>query len=276
MVRFITDSRAPPTSHNVSLQVIGAGLPRTGTSSLQSALEQLTFNPCLHMAHIIPHASRSQLLLDAARETNPVRRRALIHNLVDGHAAICDLPAVFFLSDLMDMYPDAKIVLGCRTRPQEWAQSCLDCFGFFFSRRFLWTGLLWRTDRLWYRINMQVLAWTEQHFGSRDIFRPGMYELYNDFVKQLAKEKGREILEFKAEDGWDPLCQFLGKEVPTEEFPRVNERKTFAIIRMIMIVKGVVSWAALGGVAWLGWRYSPRLISAALNVGSRLKVLHSR
>jgi hypothetical protein len=177
------------------------------------------------MAHIIPHPDRSQLLLDASRETDPALRRALIHNLVDGYSAICDLPAIFFLSDLMDMYPDAKIVLGCRTRPEEWAQSCLDCFGFFFSRRFFWTGVLWRTDRLWYSINMQVLSWTNTQFDSMDIFRPGMYELYNESVRQLAKEKGREILEFKAEDGWGPLCEYLGKEVPSDEFPRVNERR---------------------------------------------------
>ncbi len=32
------------------LQVIGAGLPRTGTTSLKAALEILGFNPCHHMA----------------------------------------------------------------------------------------------------------------------------------------------------------------------------------------------------------------------------------
>lgn len=122
---------------------------------------------------------------------------------------------------------------------------------------------------------MQVLSWTNAQFGSRDIFRPGMYELYNESVRKLAKEKGREILEFKAEDGWGPLCEYLGKEVPSDEFPRVNERRTFAIIRMIMITKGLVSWAALGGVAWLGWRYSPKLSSVVLNAGGYLRALSS-
>lgn len=32
------------------LQVIGAGLPRTGTTSLKAALEILGFDPCHHMA----------------------------------------------------------------------------------------------------------------------------------------------------------------------------------------------------------------------------------
>lgn len=33
-----------------TLQVIGAGLPRCGTSSLKAALETLGFNPCHHMS----------------------------------------------------------------------------------------------------------------------------------------------------------------------------------------------------------------------------------
>lgn len=33
-----------------TLQVIGAGLPRSGTSSLKAALERLGFDPCHHMS----------------------------------------------------------------------------------------------------------------------------------------------------------------------------------------------------------------------------------
>ena len=35
---------------NGELQVIGAGLPRTGTSSLKAAIEILGFDPCHHMS----------------------------------------------------------------------------------------------------------------------------------------------------------------------------------------------------------------------------------
>lgn len=40
----LTESDAGDT-----LQVIGAGLPRTGTTSLKAALEILGFDPCHHM-----------------------------------------------------------------------------------------------------------------------------------------------------------------------------------------------------------------------------------
>ena len=35
------------------LKVIGAGLPRTGTNSLQIALDQLGFGPCHHMYELL-------------------------------------------------------------------------------------------------------------------------------------------------------------------------------------------------------------------------------
>lgn len=82
-----------------------------------------------------------------------------------------------------------------------------------------------------------------------------MYELYNQSVREAARAREREILEFKAADGWKPLCDYLGTDIPTTPFPRVNEKKTFAIIKIIFIAKGLGSWMALVGVVWFAWRY---------------------
>ena len=30
------------------------------------------------------------------------------------------------------------------------------------------------------------------------------------------------LLEWRVGDGWEPLCKFLGKEIPDEPFPHVN------------------------------------------------------
>ena len=37
------------------------------------------------------------------------------------------------------------------------------------------------------------------------------------------------LLNYHLGDGWEPLCKFLGKPVPTDgsEFPNVNESKAF-------------------------------------------------
>jgi Sulfotransferase domain len=45
--------------------------------------------------------------------------------------------------------------------------------------------------------------------------------------------RGAEYLEFSVKEGWEPLCGFLGREVPRDEegkvkpFPKVNDRATF-------------------------------------------------
>ena len=115
MVRFLSDSRVvDPSSRR--LQVIAAGLSRCATSSVQAALESpyLDFNPSMHMAHVAPHAHREQLVIDAMQEENRERRHKLLHQLFDGYAATSDFPGWAFVDDLMDMYPEAKVVLNQR------------------------------------------------------------------------------------------------------------------------------------------------------------------
>lgn len=36
------------------------------------------------------------------------------------------------------------------------------------------------------------------------------------------KESGRPYLDWYIDDGWTPLCRFLGKDVPDVEIPRGN------------------------------------------------------
>jgi hypothetical protein len=33
-----------------------------------------------------------------------------------------------------------------------------------------------------------------------------------------------KLLEWSVEDGWEPLCKFLDKDVPKEDFPHANTR----------------------------------------------------
>ncbi|KAH8904171.1 hypothetical protein BR93DRAFT_930780 [Coniochaeta sp. PMI_546] len=264
MPRFITDSRPLPEGsrpHAPTLQAIGAGLPRAATSSLQAAFETLGYTPCLHMAHIIPHPTVSRLLLRAMREKDPAERQKMVRQLHAGYAAVTDFPVVFFIEDLMDLYPEAKIVLNGRPNPGIWARSARASFGFCFSWRFRATGLLWTTDRIWYGLNAEAVRWVRDKLGVEDIFAAESYERYYEYVRTEARKRGREVLEFKAEDGWVPLCRFLGKDVPKgKEFPRLNERRDVEVIRAILVVRGLLAWAALGGGVWGAWRFGPRAL----------------
>ncbi|KAB5585092.1 hypothetical protein GE09DRAFT_14537 [Coniochaeta sp. 2T2.1] len=264
MPRFITDSRPLPSKSSPSpptLRVIGAGLPRTATSSLQAAFEQLGYTPCLHMAHIIPHPKISRLLLAAMREKDTTRRQRMVRELHAGYAGVTDFPVVFFIEDLMDMFPDAKVVLNSRPNPETWERSVRDSFGFVFGWRFKFTGLLVTTDRLWLALNTEATRWVRQKWGGEaDILSAEMYERYYDYVRHEARKRGREVLEFKAEDGWVPLCRFLGKGVPETEFPRLNEAKDVEFIKKVLVIRGLLAWAALGTGVWGAWRFGPGVV----------------
>lgn len=49
---------------------------------------------------------------------------------------------------------------------------------------------------------------------------------HNEHVRGLVPPE--RLLEFQARQGWGPLCEFLGKEIPDgKQFPKVNDVTTF-------------------------------------------------
>ena len=49
-------------------------------------------------------------------------------------------------------------------------------------------------------------------------------EYYAEVRSLVPKEK---LLEYKVGSGWEPLCEFLGDEVPKTAFPRTNDTDAF-------------------------------------------------
>ena len=75
------------------------------------------------------------------------------------------------------------------------------------------------------------MAWKiieQRTFGGRIWDREhaiSVYERHNEEVKRSVPEE--KLLVYEVKEGWEPLCRFLGKEVPDEPFPRVNDRVEF-------------------------------------------------
>jgi hypothetical protein len=72
-----------------------------------------------------------------------------------------------------------------------------------------------------------------------------------------------QLLEYKLGEGWGPLCGFLGKEVPTVEFPNINETDALrkkAIETQITMLKmtlrkyglGLLAFTSIASALW--WR----------------------
>ena len=62
------------------------------------------------------------------------------------------------------------------------------------------------------------------------------------------------LLIFTVDQGWEPLCKFLGKENPDSEFPNVNDREE-AKKTIADITKGAYTFLAIGGVLLVGIVY---------------------
>lgn len=70
-----------------------------------------------------------------------------------------------------------------------------------------------------------------------------------------------QLLEWKVEDGWEPLCKFLGKPIPDEPFPhtnvaagwagqesRVAKRFLFGAVRTLVLLGPLI--AGVGAVVY--------------------------
>lgn len=272
-MRFLSDDRKVDPN-GAKMRVLALGLSRCATTSLQAALESdvIGLAPCMHMAHVGPHADKGQMVLDAIREPEgSARRQKLLHRVFDGYRATADFPGWHFAADLMDMYPDASVVLNQRKNAHVWAESFRNSLRFFGTLPYLAMCFLWKTDRLHYAIHKAAYAAAERKFGIKDIFTPEFYDIHNNWVRAEASKRGRRVLEWEVGDGWGPLCEFLGKHPPEDgrAFPRLNDAAALNTVKRILVARGLLSWAALGAAAWASWSYGPGFIEKIIKAATK-------
>jgi hypothetical protein len=207
----------------------------------------------MHFAHVAPHADRSSIVLAALQEKDTARRHKLLHRLFDGFQATTDFPGAMFMDDLMDMYPDAKIVLNKRPGGgQKWEQS-IKVLTWAGSPVYLAVCYLWKTDRNLYKVWYAFLEHTQCNLGlaADELLTAKHYDVHNAWIRAEAAKRGREVLEFEPRDGWKTLCEFLGKDVPKDEpFPHRNDAAEVRMVVRILYARGVISWLALAGVVY--------------------------
>lgn len=198
----------------MALRVVGAGLARTGTSSLRQALQTLLGGACYHMSEVFPRPDHVAAWHQASLGDLPDWDK-----LFAGFDAAVDWPASGFWRELSAAYPDALVILSRRESPEVWWRSasrtvlhsaeqeappgeeafwamCLD----FLRARF--------TDR-----------WRDAETAM------ATYARHNDAVR--AEIPPGRLLEWLPGDGWPPLCAALGVPVPDEPFPHLNTSADF-------------------------------------------------
>lgn len=254
-MRFFSDDVIVDRADRATMQVLGAGLPRCATSSMQAALESphIGLTPCMHFAHIAPNAGRGDLVIAALRENDTARRHKILHKVFDGFQATTDFPGAMLMDDLMDMYPDAKIVLNKRPGGgRQWEQS-IKVLTFGGSPWYRALCFLWKTDRNVYAMWYDIMERCQIKLGltADELLTPKHYDAHNAWIRAEAAKRGREVLEFEPKDGWGPLCEFIGTEAPKNEpFPNRNDASEVRMVVRILYARGIISWLALVGVIY--------------------------
>lgn len=211
------------------LKLIGAGLPRTATLTQKIALETLGFKPCYHMVEVLENLALMPSWAAA------LAGRVDWDEIFSGYAASVDWPGAYFYEELMEKYPNAKVLLSVRDS-DAWACSI---------KATMWD--LFYGDTLMHDLS-NARGKVEPHWQTYIELMKGMWqsavqlssaevdleartlalamERYNEQV--IATVPADRLLVWSAVDGWDPLCAFLGVPVPETPFPHVNDSAGFA------------------------------------------------
>ncbi|MBC2776805.1 sulfotransferase family protein [Parasphingopyxis marina] len=200
----------------MALSVIGAGFGRTGTMSMKMALEQLGFGPCHHMEEVLSNPPQTPLWLAAANG------EAVDWDVVfDGYTSTVDWPGAHYWRELSEAYPEAKVILTTRPADRWWASISTTILKLLDSMDEVEDPQM----RQWLSLPYKIV--TEQTLGgdsSEASALAAFEQRERDVRAAIAPDR---LLVFNVAEGWEPLCNFLGCEIPDNEFPRSNSKDEF-------------------------------------------------
>jgi len=199
----------------MGLKVIGAGFGRTGTRSLKTALEELGFGRCYHMEEVMMNPSHLKHWAEIFHGGE-----ADWENLFRGYHSSTDWPVAAYYRELMDVYPDAKIILTVRD-PEGWHKSIMNTI-YQLSRKFArYTRIIPVVHQFF--IGMERVIWEgifHQNLEDKD-FAIEIFKRHIEEVKRIVPKD--RLLIFEARQGWEPLCKFLNVPVPENKpYPHKN------------------------------------------------------
>jgi hypothetical protein len=199
----------------MGLQVVGAGLGRTGTHSLQLALQQLLGGRCYHMIEVFGRPDDIAVWHAAVNGNQPDWNEFL----ADYNATV-DWPACSFWREISAANPDAVVLLSSRDTDGWWKSASNTIFAVgdrpatgdpqFDAQRAMALDMF---------VNTFTPGWQDETEAKR------AYEAHNADVR--ASVPADRLIDYHAGDGWEPICERLGLPVPSEPFPHLNTTDEF-------------------------------------------------
>mmetsp|Transcript_48129 Transcript_48129/g.112548 ORF Transcript_48129/g.112548 Transcript_48129/m.112548 type:complete len:299 (-) Transcript_48129:85-981(-) len=215
----------PAQQRAPGLQVLGVGLGRTGTASLQQALEILGYRT-YHMKEVLVHGTA-----DVWRDA--LERQAvdqLIPMLLDGgyNASVADL-SVPLVAEFLNAFPEVKVVLTTRSDQDAWLGSLLS----LYEVHDLFSQFPWSLLPSIASFHSTMAEHASRSGCDMDTLQTETAEAclqwHKNHVSRIREVvPSEQLLEYQVEQGWGPLVDFLGVSEPSIPFPRVNDREGLA------------------------------------------------
>jgi hypothetical protein len=202
----------------MALRVVGAGLGRTGTASLQLALQQLLGGRCYHMGETFGRPD-DIAVWHAAVCGSPPDWNAFLTEFV----AAVDWPACAFWRELADANPDAIVLLSTRSSADAWWKSANDTIFQVPHRPIpedappVFAAQMAMVKDMF--ANTFTPDWEDEATAKR------AYEEHNAAVRAAVRPD--RLVDWQPGDGWEPICAALGVAVPDDPFPHVNTTADF-------------------------------------------------
>jgi hypothetical protein len=131
---------------------------------------------------------------------------------------VADAPAVCFYRRICDAYPDCKTWILTIRDIDTWMRSAL--WHYQQHKQF--------DDPAQWKLTQELMVLLFGTQRGEPFYVRRAYQMHNDMVRYEAQRRGVRLLELNisAGEGWDKLCPFLDKPIPSEPFPWDNRGVT--------------------------------------------------
>lgn len=225
------------------MEVIGVGFGRTGTSSLKLALEELGYRS-FHTYELFLNPS---ILYDwcegiFSKPSYSLGKPNFEAIVRAGYTATTDFPLSLYYEQLLELYPNAKFILTTHKTPEAW-------FASFKQHVEHLELVLYYVPWLPFLAKIGVYTrWVIAGLHNGDAsFMSGnspieqnatlaiqSYQQHIERVRRIIPAK--QLLEFEHGGGWEPLCNFLEKPIPSKAYPKTNSTLEVKILSYFAVV----------------------------------------
>jgi hypothetical protein len=199
----------------MTLAVFSAGFGRTATMSLKLALEEIGFGPCHHMKEVLDNGEAQIPLWNAAYAGQPD-----FASIYQGYRAAVDWPTAAYWRELAETFPEAKVILSTRSA-ESWCASISETILTILLAPETWPA----PARPWLEMVTDVVI--KRSLGGKTSRDDLIAAFHAHEAAVKAEISPGRLLVFDVRQGWEPLCRFLGRPVPSSPFPRTNSKEEF-------------------------------------------------